>query len=91
MQTVDPEQLELYRGSGIGISGNAEGNFLGSKGFCHELHDFIQPLMVIWEIVLHDVVFDVPFNDLSVNIHPIHSHLIRYGIDRIGFDWIRIC
>ena len=91
MQTVDPEQLELYRGSRVGVTGNTECRFPGGKGFCHELHDFIQPLMVIWKVIFHDVIFDVPFDDLSVNIHPIHSHLIRYGIDRIGFDWIRIC
>ena len=91
VQAVDSEQLELYRGSRIGISGNAEGSFLGSEGFCHQLHDFIQPLMVIWKVIFHDVIFDVPFDDLSVNIHSIRSHLIRYGIDRIGIDWIRIC
>ena len=91
VQAVDPEQLELYRGSRVGISGNAEGGFLGSEGFCHEFHDFVQSIMVIWKVIFHDVIFDVPFDDLSVNIHPIRSHLIRYGIDRIGIDWIRIC
>ena len=77
VQAVDPEQLELYRGSWVGITGDTKGCFIGSKGFCYELHDFIQPLMVIREVVFHDVVFDVSFDDLSVNIHPIQSHLIR--------------
>ena len=91
VQAVDLEQLELYRGSRVGVTGNTECRFPGGKGFCHELHDFVQSIMVIWEVVFHDVIFDIPFDDLPVNIHPIHSHLIRYGIDRIGIDWIRIC